>query len=239
MGVFSFVGVVAAGLLWMLNAPLDRTRDNLDAHISSGLGARAIAEELQTQGLDVDPNLFVLAARLTDAANQLKAGRYEIPRDISTLELVDFLSKGKGVLSAVTLVEGFTSQQLLQKLKSQTDIVDDLATLTEKEIAQRYSLPQDSLEGWLFPDTYRYAPGSNLSELLARAIRLQREELNKAWGNRSRDLPLNSPYEALILASIIEKETGIASDRPTIASVFVNRLNRGMLLQTDPTVIYG
>ena len=239
MGVFSFVGVVAAGLLWMLNAPLDRTRDNLDAHISSGLGARAIAEELQTQGLDVDPNLFVLAARLTDAANQLKAGRYEIPRDISTLELVDFLSKGKGILSAVTLVEGFTSQQLLQKLKSQTDIVDDLATLTEKEIAQRYSLPQDSLEGWLFPDTYRYAPGSNLSELLARAIRLQREELNKAWGNRSRDLPLNSPYEALILASIIEKETGIASDRPTIASVFVNRLNRGMLLQTDPTVIYG
>lgn len=239
MGAFSFVGVVAAALLWMLNAPLERSQDSIDAHISTGMGARSIAQELQVQGLMVDPNLFVLAARVTDADNKLKAGRYEIPDGISTFELVEFLSKGKGVLSSVTLVEGFTSNQLLKKLRSQSDLVDDLATLTDSEIASQFQLPGNSLEGWLYPDTYRYAPGSKLSELLTRAIRLQKEELNKAWGNRARDLPLKNTYEALILASIIEKETGQAIDRPKIASVFVNRLNRGMLLQTDPTVIYG
>lgn len=239
MGAFSFIGVVAAGLLWMLNSPLERSQTEIDAHISTGMGARSIAQELQVQGLIVDPNLFVLAARLTGADSKLKAGRYEIPEGISTFELVEFLSKGKGVLSSVTLVEGFTSDQLLAKLRSQSDLQDDMATLTESEIAIQFGLPGNSLEGWLYPDTYRYAPGSKLSELLSRAIRLQKEELNKAWGNRERGLPLNTPYEALILASIIEKETGQAIDRPKIASVFINRLNRGMLLQTDPTVIYG
>lgn len=239
MGVFSFAGVVAAALLWMLNSPLERAEDGIDAHISAGMGARSIAEELRAQGLLVDPNLFVMTARIMGADSKLKAGRYEIPDGISTVELVDYLSKGKGVLSSVTLVEGFTSRQLIEKLRAQGDIQDDLSTLTESEIARQLELPGGSLEGWLYPDTYRYSPGSKLSELLARAVRLQKEELNKAWGSRARDLPLKTPYEALILASIIEKETGRAADRPLIASVFVNRLNKGMLLQTDPTVIYG
>lgn len=230
---------IVLGLVWSLNTTISRSDELIDAHVTSGMGARAIAAELRSQGLMVEPTLFVLAARLTDKANQLKAGRYVIPQEISTLGLVSFLSIGKGLLNSVTLVEGLTSAQMLAHLQKQPGLKNDIETLTEGDLAKKFNLGSNGLEGWIYPDTYRYAPGSKLSEVLARAIRLQQKELAQAWASRARDLPLNSPYEALILASIIEKETGMASDRPRISSVFANRLNRKMLLQTDPTVIYG
>nr|WP_306173597.1 endolytic transglycosylase MltG [Limnobacter humi] len=224
---------------WWLNAAVERSSNMLDVHVSTGQGARAIAEELREQGLLVNPTLFTMTARLTGVSAQLKAGRYEVPPGISTWALVTFLSKGVSKLSSVALVEGFTAQELLRKLRAQPDLVDDLAGQSPQQIAKTLGLEGGSLEGWIYPDTYKYSPGSTLSEFLRRATRLQQKTLQEAWLQRAPGLPLKSPYEALILASIVEKETGQAKDRPKVASVFVNRLKAGMLLQTDPTVIYG
>jgi UPF0755 protein len=181
----------------------------------------------------------VLAARLSGSASQLKAGRYDLPEGISTLGLLDYLSKGQGVLSSVALVEGQTASALLAKLRAQPDLVDDLPGMGHHAIAKQLGLEGASLEGWIYPDTYKFSPGSKLSELLGRAVRLQQVELEKAWAQRDPQSPLKTPYDALKMASIVEKETGMASDRGKVASVFVNRLRVGMLLQTDPTVIYG
>lgn len=235
------VGVFAAivGIYLVLNAPIERTQARVDAHVSAGQGARGIAKELVQQGLAVNADLFVLAARLTDSAGQLKAGRYDLPEGISTFGLIDYLSKGQGVLSSVALVEGQTARALLAKLRNQPDLIDDLSGLNHFDIAVKMGLEGNSLEGWIYPDTYKYSPGSKLSELIERAVRLQTVELEKAWAQRDPQTPLRTPYEALTMASIVEKETGLASDRSKVASVFVNRLRVGMLLQTDPTVIYG
>lgn len=235
--VVLFAGIV--GAYFALNMSIDRRQARVDAHVSNGLSARGIANELKQQGLDVSPDLFVLAARFTGRANQLKAGRYDLPEGISTLGLVDYLSKGQGVLSSVALVEGQTASALLAKLRAQVDLVDDLPGMDHREIAVKMGLEGNSLEGWIYPDTYKYSPGSKLSELLDRAVRLQKVELEKAWAQRDPQSPLKTPYDALKMASIVEKETGLASDRGKVASVFVNRLRVGMLLQTDPTVIYG
>lgn len=240
--VFTTVIVASAiivGIYSVLSMSIERSQPRVDAHVSSGKGARAIAAELNQQGLEVNPTLFVLAARLTNSAGQLKAGRYDLPEGISTLGLVDYLSKGQGVLSSVALVEGQTARALLAKLRNQTDLVDDLPGMDQQAIAVKMGLEGNSLEGWIYPDTYKYSPGSKLSELLDRAVRLQKVELEKAWAQRDPKTPLKTPYDALKMASIVEKETGLASDRGKVASVFVNRLRVGMLLQTDPTVIYG
>lgn len=243
---FALAGCLAAAGFWLLTKPLTQTKPVIDAHVTQGLSARGIAEELTVQGLKVNPDLFALTARFSGAASSLKAGRYELPKDISMLELIDFLSQGKGILSTITLVEGFTSAQFIAQLKQRTDLVDDLAatpsTLPDDVstlLGKQLGLEGGSLEGWLYPDTYRYAPGSKISDLLKRAVRLQREELDKAWSQRDPASPLKTPYDALIMASIVEKETGKASDRPKVSSVFNNRLRVGMMLQTDPTVIYG
>lgn len=231
--------VLIVGIYLMLSMPIDRAQPRVDAHVSSGLGARAIARELSQQGLDVSPDLFALAARLSGSAGQLKAGRYDLPEGLSTLDLVDYLSKGQGVLSSVALVEGQTARALLAKLRAQPDLIDDLPGMDHRAIAEKLGVEGASLEGWIYPDTYKYSPGSKLSELLSRAVRLQQAELEKAWLQRDPKTPLKTPYDALKMASIVEKETGLASDRGKVASVFVNRLRVGMLLQTDPTVIYG
>jgi UPF0755 protein len=238
----TFLVILTASILIiyiLLNLPIQRGQSSTDVHIGNGLGARAIAHELIQQKIMINPNLFVLAARLTGKAGQLKAGRYALPEGLSTLGLIDYLGKGQGVLSSVTLVEGQTARALLIKLRSQKDLVDDLQGMDHKMIANKIGLEGDSLEGWIYPDTYKYSPGSTLSELLTRAIRLQKLELDQAWKNRDPSSPLKTPYDALKMASIIEKETGLASDRGKVASVFINRLRVGMLLQTDPTVIYG
>lgn len=239
LGLLALALLAAAWVVYMLQSPLARTGDTTDFNVSTGKGARAIARELAEQGLNIDADWFVLATRIKGADASLKAGRYEIPTNLSLLGLVDFLSAGQGVLSTVALIEGHTAAQMLTTLRALPDIQDDLAGLSDAQLAAQFDVEGASLEGWLYPDTFKYSPGSRLSTLVKRAVNLQKSTLQTMWEARQPNLPLRTPYEALKLASIIEKETGLAEDRPNVSSVFINRLRIGMLLQTDPTVIYG
>ena len=139
----------------------------------------------------------------------------------------------------MTLIEGWNLRQVRSALAANPKLKHDTAALTDADLAVRLSLPYPSPEGWLYPDTYHFAPGTSEWSIIERAHRLMAARLQSEWEKRAADVPYAGPYEALIMASIVEKETGRASDRPLIASVFVNRLRVGMKLQTDPTVIYG
>ena len=167
----------------------------------------------------------------------IKTGLYQVEPAISHLALLQLFSKGREHQFSVTLVEGETFKQWMQRLSG----IEQLQhrDWTEAELIEKLGSPHGKLEGLLYADTYHFTAGSDSYALIERAYRTMAEKLETAWHNRQPDLPLKTPYEALILASIIEKETGAAFERPMIASVFVNRLNKKMRLQTDPTVIYG
>ncbi len=166
----------------------------------------------------------------------IKQGTYELEPGDTLLQLLDKISQGKVKQFSITLVEGHAWKMLRQQILAHPAIVDDLE---DEAIISELQLEGESLEGWLLPDTYLLTKPTQASTFVKRAIQAMRSALQQEWQDRQGLLPLDSPYEALILASIIEKETGLASERPHIASVFINRLNLGMRLQTDPTVIYG
>ena len=178
-------------------------------------------------------------ARLERVDRTIKAGNYEIAAGITLPRLLEKLTHGDATQTALTIVEGTTYADLAGALGTNPGIARRVLGLPRAELAQRIGAPGQDLEGWFFPDTYFFAAGSTDLALLARAHRLMRSRLDAAWGKRASDSPLNTPYEALILASIVEKETGRTADRPLVASVFVNRLRLNMRLQSDPTVIYG
>lgn len=239
---FLLTAIVIAVLVLcvLLNVALVREGEKVKLHIAPGASARTVGKDLRQQGLLIEPNVFVLATYLLKVTTKLKAGYYEIPDGLSTYELARFLSEGKGLIfSSITLVEGLTTEQFLTQLRARPDLIDDLKNLTDSELAQKLRVEGGSLEGWIHPETYKYTPNSKLSDLLVRAVSMQQHFLLESWNKRTSGLPLKTPYEALKLASIVEKETGQGIDRSKVASVFMNRLKKGMLLQTDPTVIYG
>jgi UPF0755 protein len=207
--------------------------------VKPGTSLRSVAGELVAAG--VLPLVFPLVAlaRYRGADRSIKAGNYEIATGITLPELLDKLTQGDVTQTALTVIEGSTFAELAAALKSNPAIVKTVLGLPEAELARRVGLAGASVEGWFFPDTYFFAAGSPDLALLVRAHRLMRQRLDAAWERRAPDTPLKDPYAALILASIVEKETARAADRPLIASVFVNRLRIGMPLQSDPTVIYG
>lgn len=176
-----------------------------------------------------------LLVKLDPALARLKAGTYELTPDMNALDVIALLVSGKEKLFDIRLVEGFRWRDWAQQLQSHTHL--DATQLDE--FAQQLNPQGGSLEGWLMPDTYHFTHGTQASELVKRAYQDMQNFLLAQWPNRKADLPYNSPYEALIMASIVEKETGLAEERPRIAAVFVNRLRKKMRLQTDPTVIYG
>ncbi len=178
-------------------------------------------------------------ARYEGVDRAIKAGNYEIEADITLPELLEKLTQGDVTQSALTVVEGATFAELKAQIAANPDIARASLDLPDAELMRKIGAPATSPEGWFFPDTYYFAAGSTDTAVLARAYRLMQGRLDAAWERRDPDTPLRSPYEALILASIIEKETGRGEDRPLVGSVFVNRLRMGMRLQTDPTVIYG
>jgi UPF0755 protein len=190
-------------------------------------------------GVQVRADWLYAWFRLSGQDRQIKAGSYEIETGTTPRSLLRKLVRGEESLRTVTLVEGWTFRQVRQALAQAPQLAADTAALSDEAIMERLGRAGLPAEGRFFPDTYSYAKGSSDLKVLARALRSMDRHLADAWDKRAPDTPLKNPDQALVLGSIVEKETGRASERPQIAGVFANRLRIGMLLQTDPTVIYG
>jgi len=210
-----------------------------DFTVKSGASLKAVARQLHDDGLLPDPDTFWIVGRALGKAGAIQAGTYRIEQPITPPDLLDKLARGDVVFVEAVLIEGTTFRQWQEQLRANPRLRAVLAARNARAAAAEIGIEAASAEGWLFPDTYRFAPGTTDLEILKRAHAAMKKRLAEAWAERDPSLGLSTPYEALILASIIEKETGIPAERPLIASVFLNRLKGGMRLQTDPTVIYG
>lgn len=193
--------------------------------VPPGSGLAEIAEQLDREGVIRNPTAFRLSGYMTGAWSQLRAGEYLFKANISPREALEVLTSGKPVLHSVLIPEGLTSEQIVARLKENDLLVGDII--------------QTPREGALLPDTYRIERGTTRQRLIQTMTEKQREEMNRIWSRRVADLPVKTPQELVTLASIVEKETGRADERPRVAGVFVNRLNRRMKLQSDPTIVYG
>ncbi len=231
--------LLAGATAWWLNRDLDLNTESVDLAVEPGTPVRGVAQAVSDAGVRVSPLLLYWWFRLSGQARQIKAGSYEIERGASPRSLLQKLVRGEEALRAVTLVEGWNFTQVRAALLKAEQLTPDSKGLPDYLIMKVLGRPTLAPEGRFFPDTYTYAKGSSDLAVLKRAMRAMDKKLEAAWSQRLPDTPLKTPEQALILASIIEKETGRASDRHLIAGVFVNRLRIGMLLQTDPTVIYG
>ncbi len=207
--------------------------------IEPGTRLRDLAARLTNEGLISDPYFFIALAYQEGLQDQIKAGDYALVQGMRPLDLLTLFASGRSVQYPVTLIEGKTFRDAIDSLADSKVLKLELAGLSDAELMQRLGIEEEHPEGWLFPDTYLVSRESTDVELLKRAHARMKQVLNEEWDARADDLPIETPYEALILASIIEKETGLAEERPDIAGVFVRRLRQGMRLQTDPTVIYG
>jgi UPF0755 protein len=234
------LAALAAGwIAWFATQPRPLPRQPFDFTVKTGSGLKAVSRQLADEGLFPDPHTFWIVARALGRSPTIQAGTYRIDGPPTSIELLDKLARGDVLMVEVRFVEGTTLRQWLEILEKQPNVRNTLAGRPEAEIRSALGITEASTEGWLFPDTYRFAPGVTDVEILKRAHAAMKKRLEDAWQSRAPGLPIKSPYEALVLASIVEKETGVAAERPVVASVFVNRLRRGMRLQTDPTVIYG
>jgi UPF0755 protein len=230
----------AAGMtFWMQQPIIDRDQRPIEFSIEAGSSVRSTAEQIAEAGVPVNPWLLELLARLSGKSAKLKAGHYELKPGTTPLALVKQLVRGEFAQEALVIIEGWTFKQMRKAVDEHPALKHDTAQLSDKELLEKVAPGYTMPEGLFFPDTYRFAKGSSDLQVYKQAHALMEKRLNEAWAARDPAVPYKSPYEALIMASIIEKETGHEAERNLIASVFVNRLKRGMLLQTDPTVIYG
>jgi len=222
-----------------LTTPIAGIREATVFEVPRGATLRSVADALQARGLIAHPQIWRAAARVRGQSAALKAGEYAITPGLTPLTLLDLLTSGQVVLYSITFIEGSTFADVRNVLATHDAVDAQYAQRSAEEVMTALGAAGVHPEGQFFPDTYRFPRGTTDLELLAIARRRMQTELQAAWDARAEDLPLASAYEALILASIIEKETALDRERAAIAGVFVERLRRGMRLQTDPTVIYG
>lgn len=209
--------------------------DNTQFEVKKGIGFNKLCRQWQQQQWVEDCWRFQILAKLDPTLTDLKAGLYELSSD-SVLNNIKKINQGQQISFSFTIIEGQALRDVLNTLSTSTHLQNDLKL---EQLGEQIIGKQTHLEGWLFPDTYHYHSNDTASSLLKRAAQKMQQTLADAWQQRASDLPYDTAYEALIMASIIEKETALASERPLIASAFINRLNTNMRLQTDPTVIYG
>lgn len=236
------VASAAAAFGWLAyyaNSALKPVQTPLQFSLSAGSSLRSAAQQMAAAGMLDEPGPFIVLARLLGKAGNIKAGNYEVEGPTTPLALLRKITEGDYTQDVITFVEGWTFRQMRKALDEHPAIRHDTRDLSNADILLRLSGTEPSLEGWFFPDTYYFSRGGSDLAILRRAHRLMRAHLAEQWEQRAPHLPLATPYEALVLASIIEKESGHAVERPLLAAVFVNRLRIGMKLQTDPTVIYG
>lgn len=243
-GLLILLGVLGAGALaWWghrwLQTPIATLTQPTLFEVPKGASLRTVASTLNDQSVLDQPLVFIAWARITKRDHSLKAGEYQLQPGLTPSALLDLLNSGDVLLHSITFIEGSTFADMRKALAQSPSIRGEYAARTPGDIMRALGQPDVHPEGQFFPDTYRFPRNTTDIELLGMAFRRMQQELKTAWESRARDSPLAGPYEALILASIVEKETALDSERPQIAGVFVERLRRGMRLQTDPTVIYG
>jgi UPF0755 protein len=235
------LAMIAAGtyVFWMINRPLTLPTTPFVFEVKSGKTLSAVARELQSAGVVAQSWPMIALARVKGVDRAIKAGNYEVESAITLNELLLRLTQGDSTQTSLAIIEGTTFAEVRKALRREAQVKNTVLDLPDDELMARLGAPGQNPEGRFFPDTYFLAAGSSDLALLKRAHDTMTTRLATAWAQRAPGLPLASADEALILASIVEKETGRAADRPLIASVFLNRLKQGMRLQTDPTVIYG
>lgn len=207
--------------------------------LKQGSSLRGAARQMSEAGVVSFPYTFEILGRVSGHASRIQAGNYEVSGRVSPFALLEMITSGAHGQDKLAIIDGWTLGQLRGALNEHPALKHDTAGIPDSELAQRLGIAQGSAEGWFLPDTYYFPSGARDLSVLQRAHRAMENQLKSAWENRAGGLPFASPYEALIMASIVEKETGQPAERPLIAAVFVNRLKAGMKLQTDPTVIYG
>ena len=231
------------GALWWLNEPLtvrlQPGSSSVELEIETGTSAAGVASAVVASGVDAPAALLQMWFRLSGQARLIKAGSYEVTRGTTPRKLLNMLVRGEESLKTITLVEGWSFRQVRAALQKAELLAPDSAALSPDAIMEKLGRPGVHPEGRFYPDTYSYSKGSSDLAVLKRAARAMDKRLDAAWALRNPSTPLKTPEQALILASIVEKETGKPADRAQIGGVFSNRLKNGMLLQTDPTVIYG
>ena len=235
------IAAAAAGASywWASASPLPLPKSPFAFSVKPGASLRAVAHDLTAAGVLPADWTLVGLARLKGADRAIKAGSYEIAGGTTLLGLLGKLTQGDVTQTSFTIVEGWSFRDLKAALRNDPDVAKTVVDLSDAELMNKIGALETNPEGFFSPDTYFFAAGSTDAALLARAYRTMQERLASAWTARAPELPFSSPYQALILASIVEKETGRPQDRPLVAAVFVNRLKQGMRLQTDPSVIYG
>ena len=246
--ILILAGVASFGyykIIEFVKTPVNVQADQL-LTIERGTTGSKLAALFEQEKLIDDGKLLPYLLKLKPELNKIKAGTYSLENVKTVQDLLDLLNSGKEVQFNVKWIEGKTFKDWRKDLENAPHLVQTLKDKSNEEIFTLLDLPDvgrnlelKNVEGWLYPDTYNYTPKSTDLELLKRSAERMKKALNKAWNERDEDLPLANPYEMLILASIVEKETGIATERAKVASVFINRLKAKMKLQTDPTVIYG
>jgi UPF0755 protein len=229
----------AAWMAWFAQEPLVLRESPLEVTVAPRSSLTRAARDLAIAGVKMSPWQFTLLARALGKDKAVKAGTYSVEMGITPLDLLDKLERGDVVQVDILFAEGWTFRQMREALDAHPHLRHETRDLSDAEIMRRLGSPGISPEGRFFPDKYRFAKSTSDLEILRAAFRTMQRHLDSAWAARKNELPLASPEEALILASIVEKETGHSMDRTAVAAVFLNRLRAGMKLQADPTVIYG
>jgi UPF0755 protein len=235
----AILGAVGGFAYWAAQPVLVPGEPAVDFAIEPGSGLRSAADQIAARHIALQPLLFEVLVRLTGKEGQIKAGHYSLKPGTTPHLLIGQLVRGEFAQESLVIIEGWTFRQMRQAVADNPALKHDTLALTDKELLAKVTTDYQVPEGLFFPDTYLFATGASELQVYRQAHAAMLSRLDQAWAQRDITLPYKSPYEALTMASIIEKETGQKAERGLIAGVFVNRLKIGMLLQTDPTVIYG
>jgi len=243
LSVTMLAALAAAGAAWQawerLNAPGLVEEPGTTIEIPSGASFRQVVSLLERHSAFDDEFALRVYARFTGADGRVRAGEYALEPEMTVLDALDRFTRGEVIQHRITLVEGLTFQQIRQVIAAHPVLEQTLTDLSDVQVMAELGAPERHPEGWFYPSTYTFPRGTSDRDLLSRAMGRMEQRLEQEWANRADNLPLSDPYEALILASIIERETGRDDERAKVAGVFTRRLEKGMRLQTDPTVIYG
>jgi len=245
LGAIVLLMSLTIGWYWMayqnfLKAPLHLGEQGLVLLVEKGSNLKRLARDLKQQGVLSNDDYLYWHARWHQQADRIRAGEYLVPQGTTPPQLLALLISGKTISHTLTLLEGWTFEQVLAAVRNNEVLRHELDGMDAEQVMAHLGYPGVHPEGRFFPETYAFPRGTTDSEFLQRAYRMMEQQLAEAWTARNQErIMVKTPYEALILASIIEKETGVPDERPEIAGVFTRRLKRGMKLQTDPTVIYG